>query len=266
MADLIGALGVRRSLAAAAAPFMPPWLISLASIAFANALVVLGLIVLWRAGLVSFGQALYYCIGAYTVALIGALAGLNDALVLVLLGGIAAGMVSFLRRLPARALSRDFLRHAQPGVVDDPLWRAGENGVARLDRRLHRRHAEILRLRAASDATARSRCSGWCSALARWPRCWSALYFRTIAGALALPIRDNEIRVEFLGMSVTHLIHVKLVIAGVLGGLGGALAALTIGHVDPDMAVLDDLRRLRVRDNPRRRGLRRCGVRRLAGF
>jgi branched-chain amino acid transport system permease protein len=61
-------------------------------------------------------------------------------------------------------------------------------------------------------------------------------YFRSVAGALAVPIRDNEIRVEFLGISVTRLVHVKLVISGVLGGLGGALAALTIGHVDPNMA------------------------------
>ena len=52
---------------------LPDWIVSLATIAFANGLVVLGLIVLWRAGLVSFGQALYYCIGAYAVALIGAL-------------------------------------------------------------------------------------------------------------------------------------------------------------------------------------------------
>ncbi len=52
---------------------LPPWLISLATIAFANALVVLGLIILWRAGLVPFGQALYYAVGAYTVALLGAL-------------------------------------------------------------------------------------------------------------------------------------------------------------------------------------------------
>ena len=41
---------------------------------------------------------------------------------------------------------------------------------------------------------------------------------------------------EFLGVSVNRLIHIKLVIAGVLGGFGGALAALTIGHVDPNMA------------------------------
>ena len=48
----------------------PAWLVSLATLAFANALVVLGLIILWRAGLVPFGQALFYAIGAYAVALI----------------------------------------------------------------------------------------------------------------------------------------------------------------------------------------------------
>jgi branched-chain amino acid transport system permease protein len=61
-------------------------------------------------------------------------------------------------------------------------------------------------------------------------------YFRSVAGSLAAPIRDNEIRVEFLGVSVTGIIHTKVVIAGILGGLGGALAALSIGHVDPNMA------------------------------
>ena len=61
-------------------------------------------------------------------------------------------------------------------------------------------------------------------------------YFRSVAGALAAPIRDNEIRVEFLGVSVTRIIHAKVVIAGALGGLGGALAAMSVGHVDPNMS------------------------------
>ena len=94
------------------APLLPDWLVSLATIAFANALVVLGLVVLWRTGLVSFGQALYYCIGAYTVALIARWTGFTDAIVLVLLGGIAAGLVAAIGRLPARALSRNLLRDA----------------------------------------------------------------------------------------------------------------------------------------------------------
>ena len=61
-AQLVG--GLLFLIAAAAAPVLPEWVASLVTIAFANALVVLGLVVLWRAGLVSFGQALYYCIGA----------------------------------------------------------------------------------------------------------------------------------------------------------------------------------------------------------
>ena len=59
--------------------------------------------------------------------------------------------------------------------------------------------------------------------LRRRRHCWSSLYFRSVAGALAVPVRDNEIRLEFLGISVTRLIHLKLVIAGMLAGIGGAL-------------------------------------------
>src|SRR6185437_6503973 len=62
------------------------------------------------------------------------------------------------------------------------------------------------------------------------------IYFESVAGVLAAPVRDNEIRVEFLGLSVNRLVHLKLVIAGVLAGLGGALAALAVEHVDPNMA------------------------------
>ena len=93
-ATLIGTVGFL--LAAAAGPFMPPWIAYIATVAFANALVVLGLVLLWRAGLVSFGQALYYCVGAYAVALPARWLGLTDAFLLLLLGGIAAGVVAFL--------------------------------------------------------------------------------------------------------------------------------------------------------------------------
>src|ERR1700748_1976122 len=80
---------------AAAALALPGWVISLITIALANGLVVLGLIIMWRAGLVSFGQGLYYCTGAYAVALIGRWTGISDALALVLIGGASAALVSF---------------------------------------------------------------------------------------------------------------------------------------------------------------------------
>ena len=119
--------------AAAAALVLPDWMISLATIAFANGLVVLGLIVLWRAGLVSFGQALYYCIGAYAVALVGRWTGVSDAIAFVMAAALVSGILRLSGRVSARALPRYLLRDAQPCHVDDPLWRAGENRDARLD-------------------------------------------------------------------------------------------------------------------------------------
>src|SRR3974390_1878368 len=98
-AQLAGALMLL--FAAAAAPLLPDWIVSLAPLSLANALVVLGLIVLWRAGLVSFGQALYYCIGAYTVALFARWTGFSDAIRRVLIGGTAAGLVGGLSGCPA---------------------------------------------------------------------------------------------------------------------------------------------------------------------
>src|SRR5438270_13946143 len=91
---LLGALAF--AAVAAAAPFMPAWIVSLATIAFANALVVLGLVILWRAGLVPFCQALFYATGAYAVALLSRYAGWRDVFLLVAAGAAAAGIVAFL--------------------------------------------------------------------------------------------------------------------------------------------------------------------------
>lgn len=227
--------GLMFLLAAAAAPLLPNWVMSLATIAFANALVVLGLVVLWRAGLVSFGQALYYCIGAYVVALIVRWTGFNDAVVLVLLGGLGAGLVAFLVGfLLARyreiffAMLSLALSMILYGVLVKTETLGSTDGftIATPSFLGYAPHGEmhsrmLYWLTLAIDAIA---------ALA------IGIYFRSVAGTLAAPIRDNEIRVEFLGVSVTRIIHIKVVIAGTLGGFGGALVALAIGHVDPNMS------------------------------
>ena len=231
--QLVGALMFL--LAAAAGPVLPGWVASLVTIAFANALVVLGLVVLWRAGLVSFGQALYYCIGAYTVALIARWTDFTDAIALVLLGGICAGLVAVVVGfLLARyreiffAMLSLALSMILYGVLvkTESLGSTDGFSVATPTFLGYAPHGQALGLSIywltlAIDAIAAVVVSA---------------YFRSVAGALAAPIRDNEIRVEFLGVSVTGIIHTKVVIAGVLGGLGGALAAFSIGHVDPNMA------------------------------
>ena len=222
-------------IAAAAAPALPDWIVSLATIAFANALVVLGLIVMWRAGLVSFGQALYYCIGAYTVALVARRTGFTDAIGLIILGGMAAGLVAaVVGFLLARyreiffAMLSLALSMILYGVLVKTESLGSTDGFTVAT-------PTILGFAPRGDALGRALywltlgVGAVCAVLI-------GAYFRSVAGALAAPIRDNEIRIEFLGVSASRIVHVKIFVAGVLGGLGGGLAALAIGHVDPNMA------------------------------
>lgn len=221
--------------AAAAAVVAPNWVVSLATIAFANALVVLGLVVMWRAGLVSFGQALYYCVGAYTVALFARWTGFSDAFGLVLLGGIAGGIVAVLVGF-LLARYREIFFAMLSLALSMILY-----GVLVKTESLGSTDGFTVTVPTffgfAPRGDALGRALYWLTLAAG---ALSALligaYFRSVAGSLAAPIRDNEIRIKFLGISASRIVHVKIFVAGVLGGLGGALAALAIGHVDPNMA------------------------------
>jgi branched-chain amino acid transport system ATP-binding protein len=62
------------------------------------------------------------------------------------------------------------------------------------------------------------------------------IYFDSTRGLVALAARDNEIRVEYLGSSVRGLIAGNFVIAAFCGGLGGALAVMALGHVEPEFS------------------------------
>jgi branched-chain amino acid transport system permease protein len=61
-------------------------------------------------------------------------------------------------------------------------------------------------------------------------------YWSSHWGRLSAAIRDNELRVEYLGASVYRVVYVNYVAACALAGMGGAFAALAVGHVDPETA------------------------------
>ena len=216
------------------AALLPSWLVFLTSVALAKGLVVLGLVMLWRAGLIPFGQALYFAAGAYTVALLSR-AGLKDAVLLMASGGLAAAVVAFLVGfLLARYREIFFamLSLAVSMILYGVLVKTEALGstdgfnvsVSTFFGLAPRGNAQVLAVFWLTLGTAAL------SALAM------RAYFGSVAGALAVPLRDNEIRVEYLGVPVTRLVHLKLVIAGLLAGLGGALTALVVAHVDPEMA------------------------------
>lgn len=229
----VGALAF--AAAALVALWLPPWIVSIATMSFANALVVLGLIILWRTGLVPFGQALFYAVGAYAVALIGRYTPVRDVFVVVLAGAICAGVTAYvIGFLLARYREIFFamLSLALSMILYGVLVKTESLGSTD---GFNVETGTILGYR--PDATQWNLAIYWLvigfSAVLAF---LVSLYFRSIAGALSHPIRDNEIRVEFLGMSVDRVIHLKLVISGILAGIGGALSALAVQHVDPAMS------------------------------
>jgi ABC-type branched-subunit amino acid transport system permease subunit len=72
-----------------------PWLKTPVLLALANGLAVTGVIVLIRAGQVSFGHAMFACLAGYGVAFIGRAVHL-DALLLIALGTAAAALAGAL--------------------------------------------------------------------------------------------------------------------------------------------------------------------------
>lgn len=78
------------------AQFSPNWLVFTLTLAISTALVVMGVVMLMRAGLVSFGQGLFYCLGGYAVGLGGRFLGITDALVLVGLGVLVTVAVAMI--------------------------------------------------------------------------------------------------------------------------------------------------------------------------
>lgn len=228
-------LGAILAAIVAAGPFLPPWLLFILTIAIARGLVALGLMLLLRAGLVSFGQALYYCIGAYTAGALGIGLKVSDVLLQMLAGAAVAALGAWLLGfLLARYRGIFFgllslaLSMILYGLIVKNEALGSTDGLNVLPSTLFGVRPGEGWLRYSVVVAAAS--AGVIAALL------VHRYLRTPLGRLAPAIKDNEIRVEYMGASARHAIHVKYVIAAALAGMGGALAATTVGHIDPEMA------------------------------
>lgn len=205
------------------------------TIAFANGLVALGLMLLLRAGLVSFGQALYYCLGAYAAGGIGRFFGISDIFLQMLAGALTAGFFAFvLGFLLARYRGIFFgllslaLSMILYGLLVKNQALGSTDGFNILPSTLFGVRPSAEWVRYAVLASAAVIAFGLTLIVHR--------YLRTPLGQLAPAIKDNEIRVEYMGASAKRAVHVSYVIAAVLAGVGGALAATTVGHIDPQMS------------------------------
>ena len=71
------------------------WVRFIALQSLSRGLVALGLMVMWRAGLISFGHALYFGVGAYATAYLSHFEGITDAFVLLFASMVAGGGLAY---------------------------------------------------------------------------------------------------------------------------------------------------------------------------
>ncbi len=213
----------------------PDWMRFLLQASLANALVALGVMLQMRAGLVSFGQGLFYCLGGYAAGMAGYFLGVTDAFVLLALG-LAVSVVSavILGFLLARYREIFFamLTLALSMIVYGLFVKAEVLGSTD---GFNVPPTTFLGLTPEGPALHVSTFVLTC-AVAYAVAVGLHRYLASPIGHLGDCIRQNEVRVEYLGASVRDLVHLKYVIAAAISGLGGVLTAMAVGHVDPDLA------------------------------
>ncbi len=215
--------------------FSPKWLTFLVTMAAANGLVSLGIVCLMRGGVVPFGQGMLFAAGGYTAALAYNKLGFTDALGLALAGGVAAALIAapfapLLSRY--RGIFFAMLTLALSMVTYGLLMKlevlGGSDGFnlgrpTLLGQKLpDAQVGYILYLVTIGIATAMA-------LLAR-------VYFDSTRGLVTLAVRENELRVEYLGGSVRQAMTINFILAAFCGGLGGALAVLSLGHIEPQFS------------------------------
>jgi branched-chain amino acid transport system permease protein len=214
---------------------VPKWLMSLGTIALANGLVSLGILIMMRSGVVPFGQGLVFAAGGYAAALAFNKMGVTDVLLLAAMGGVSALLIAApFAPLLARyrgiffAMLTLALSMVLYGVLVKTEALGGSDGFNVTQPTLFGRKAP----------GGQTQLMLWCvtvcitCVLAAMVR----LYCDSRRGLLSLAVRENELRVEYLGMSVVNLVAWNYVLAAFLGGVGGALSVVALGHIDPNFS------------------------------
>lgn len=212
---------------------VPSWLGFLTTVGLARGLGVLGIALLMRAGLVSFGQGLFFAAGGYAAGFSIKYWHLHDALALIGLGlaaGIAVAIVTGLliaryREIFFAMLTLGFSMMLYGILVKGYTTTGGSQGMGIPS-------GTLFGFSLQSGMVLYFLTLG-CAAIVTYV---AYRFTQAPLGYLSHAVRDNEIRVGYLGASVQRTVLLTFVLAGAAAGLGGALDALAVGHIDPTLA------------------------------
>ncbi len=220
----------------AAAPLMAQWVKVLLTIALAKGLAVLGIMILLRAGQVSFGHAMFYAASAYAGAFVGRWTGGGELFVLIGAGlavSLALGLAIGVFVVRYRYIFFAMLNLAFSMVLFSILEKffhvtGGSDGM-----RIARPTVLGMELeRAPFEYVMFYLTLGLVVGLA-----WGVRrYLASPLGQALAAVKSNETRLEYLGMSARHALLVGYVLSAGLAGLGGVLASITQGLATPEIA------------------------------
>ena len=214
--------------------FFPSWVLNTISLSFCNGLVVLGLLILMKAGLISFGHGMYYCLGGYTVALFYNFFNITDAIVLILLCISLSFLVSFVLGFFVRSFRGIFfamlnlaLSMILFGIIVKSISLGSTDGFG---------IKEVTYLGSFLKEEKRLNILSYLFTITITTACMLFIlrYLRSSAGKTLEAIRENEIRSSYLGVNINIQIHKIYIISAILSAIGGGLMVLLVGHITPE--------------------------------
>lgn len=213
---------------------LPKWIVNYVHVSMGTGLVALGVMIQMRAGLVSFGQGLYFCIGGYAAGMMTKFFGVTDFIILLLVGVIAALLISTTLGFLLRRYREIFFAMLSLAVsmilfgLLSSIEELGSTDGFNLPTPSYLGWApegETARLTLYTLTCIIA--IGCAIALNR--------FLKSPIGYINEAIRENELRVEYLGTSAHKAVHITYVVAATVSAIGGVLWALPLGHVDPEM-------------------------------
>ena len=213
---------------------LPAWMKFIVTLAMAKFMAVLAVALFLRANQVTFGHAMFYAVGAYTVGFSVKWFRFADMVVLlplgIILGAVVAALIGLVmaryREVFFAMLNLAFSMMLYGALLKLYWVTGGTDGLG----------VGIPTFLGYAPPREYLRDFLYYVTLAASGIVIYAVY-RFLASPLGFYLRamgDNEIRIEYSGESVRHVMYVTYVISGALGGLSGVLAAFTVGHIVPE--------------------------------
>ena len=214
--------------------FIPDYAINTISLSFCNGLVVLGLLLLMRVGLVSFGHGMYYCLGGYAVAMTYNFLDIKEVFLLTSIALLVGFIVSFLFGFFVRRFRGIFfamlnlaLSMILFGIIVKSVSLGSTDGFG------------------IKDLTYLGQVIEFENRLNIFSYLFIVLFtglmmlivmnfLKSPSGKMLEAIRENEIRSSYLGITVNKQIHKVYIFSSTLAALGGGLMVILIGHITPE--------------------------------